>query len=96
MDEAKIAHARRILSGAEQQSIHVSGIVVKGSDRYKQAWNFHLSPDSISFFDFAIEVCDASIKYVSEHLDDLWGAFLPAGRWCPWRSTGSAAWPIAF
>jgi hypothetical protein len=29
LNEAKTAHARRILSGAEQQKIHVSGIVVK-------------------------------------------------------------------
>jgi hypothetical protein len=86
IDDAKAAHARRILSGAEQHKIHVSGIVVRGSTPYNQVWNFHLSPDSITFFDFAVEVCDASIKYVSEHLDDVGGAFLPAGRWCPWRS----------
>lgn len=86
IDDAKAAHARRILSGAEQHKIHVSGIVVRGSAPYNEVWNFHLSPDSITFFDFAVEVCDASIKYVAEHLDDVGGAFLPGGRWCPWRS----------
>src|SRR5262249_24108441 len=86
IDDEKASHARRILSGAEQHKIHVSGIVVRGSAPYNQPWDFHLSPDSITFFDFAVEVCDASIKYVAEHLADVGGAFLPGGRWCLWRS----------
>ncbi len=82
----KIAHARRILNGVEQKQVNVSGIVVKAPVPYNKAWNFHLSSDSITFFEFAVEVCDVSIKYVAEHLDEVGGAFLPAGRWCPWRS----------
>ena len=86
IEKTKIVHARRILAGTEQKQVHVSGIVVKAPKPYNKAWNFHLSSDSITFFDFSVEVCDASIKYVAEHLDEVGGAFLPAGRWCPWRS----------
>lgn len=86
IDEAMTAHARRILSGAEKQKVHVSGVVVKTSAPYNSDWNFHLSPESIAFFELAVEVCDASIKYVAEHLEEVGNAFLPDGRWCPWGS----------
>jgi hypothetical protein len=85
-DQEKIAHARRIIRGDEKQKVHVSGIIVKSPAQYNGAWNFHLSPESITFFEFALEVCDASISYVAEHLDEVGAAFLPASRWCPWRS----------
>jgi hypothetical protein len=86
IDEAKAEHARRILSGVEKQRVHVSGIIVKAPAPYNHSWTFYLSPESITFFDFAVEVCDSSIKYVAEHLEEVGGAFLPSGRWCPWRS----------
>jgi hypothetical protein len=86
VDDVKIAHARQILAGTEKQRVHVSGIVVKASAPYNLAWSFHLSPESITFFEFAVEVCDASIKYVAEHIDEVGGSFLPASRWCPWGS----------
>jgi hypothetical protein len=86
IDEGKTAHARRILSGVERNQVHVSGIVVKAPAPYNPHWNFHLSPESIMFFELAVEVCDASIKYVAEHLDEVGGAFLPDSRWCPWGS----------
>ena len=43
-------------------------------------------PDSIEFFDVAAEVCDATMRYVEEHLDEVGGAFLSGNRWCPWGS----------
>src|SRR2546430_1127577 len=76
-DVKKIAHARRIVSGEEKSKIHVSGTIVKTPQAYNPPWKFHLDPQSISFFEFAVEVCDASIKYVADHLDDVGGAFLP-------------------
>jgi hypothetical protein len=86
VDNEKAMHARRILNGTEKQIVHVSGIVVKTSTSYNAAWGFHMAPESISFFEFAVEVCDASIRYVAEHLDEVGGTFLPDNRWCPWRS----------
>jgi hypothetical protein len=85
-DEARIAHARRILSGEETQQIHVHGRIIKRPQPYNPGWSFHLDPSTISFFEVAIEVCDASMQYVEDHLDEAGGAFLPGAHWCPWSS----------
>jgi hypothetical protein len=85
-DAEQIAHARRILSGKETPARHVSGIIVKTPAPYNPPWKFHLSPESIHFFEVATEVCDATIQYVADHLAEVGGAFLPGNRWCPWSS----------
>ena len=84
--EARIAEARRILSGEETESVHVLGRIKKSKKDYNPNWDFHLDPDSISFFTVAIEVCDANMRYVEDHLDEAGGAFLPGYMWCPWDS----------
>jgi hypothetical protein len=83
---AQIDHARRILSGAETAAVHVMGVVVPRPTRWNKPWSFHLAPRSIQFFELAIEVCDAAVSYVEEHLDEVGGAFLPGAVWCPWGS----------
>jgi hypothetical protein len=85
-DESLIAHACKVLSGEEKGLVHVTGVIVKSSAPYNPEWSYHLDPKSIGFFDLAIEVCDAAIRYVEEHLDEVGGAFLPGSRWCPWGS----------
>ncbi|WP_278263712.1 calmodulin [Nocardia sp. AG03] len=85
-NEQRIAEARRILSGDETMSIHVMGRVRKSTKSYNPNWSFHLDPDTISFFTMAIEVCDSSIDYLEDHLDEACGAFLPGCFWCPWSS----------
>ncbi|NRQ34486.1 calmodulin-binding protein [Nonomuraea sp. NN258] len=85
-DEAKIAHARRILSGEERDRIHVHGRIIKRPVPYNPGWSYHLNPDTIGFFEVAIEVCDSSMQYLEDHLDEAGGAFLPGGHWCPWSS----------
>lgn len=86
-DEATIAHARRILSGEETREIHVHGRIVKQPKDYNPGFSFHLDPATIRFFGMAIEVCDANMVYVQDHLDEAGGAFLPGNQWCPWDST---------
>jgi len=85
-DPVRIAQARAILSGAEADQIHVSGRIVKSRAAYNAAWSYHLDPPSIAFFENAVEVCDATMQYVEEHLDEVGGAFLPDNHWCPWSS----------
>jgi hypothetical protein len=85
-DPVRIEHARRILSGEETEAVHVSGVIVKSPAPYNSRWRFHLDPETISFFAVAMEVCDATITYVAEHLDEVGGSFLPSSRWCPWTS----------
>lgn len=84
-DPATIAEARAMASG-EAPSKHVTGLVVAEAVPYNAPWSFHLDPDSISFFEMSIEVCDAATTYVEEHLAEVGGAFLPGRRWCPWSS----------
>jgi hypothetical protein len=85
-DPQKIAEARAILSGKQTDRTHVMGKIVKSPAPYNPDWDFHIAPESIQFFEIAIEVCDASISYVNDHLDEACGAFLPGCHWCPWSS----------
>src|SRR5687767_1721533 len=82
-DPERIQEARDILSGKEKGKMHVGGIVVTKPAPYNSPWHYHLEPESISFFEFSIEVCDASIAYVEAHLAEVGGSFLPGNRWCP-------------
>jgi len=84
-DPARIAQARRMLAG-EEPPLHVMGTVVKRGARWNRPWHFRLAPKSITFFELAVEVCDASIVYVEEHRREIGGAFLPERTWCPWGS----------
>ncbi|MFF8790059.1 calmodulin-binding protein [Streptomyces sp. NPDC015125] len=85
-DPRKIQHARDLLSGASYSEPHVIGRIEKRPAPYNWRWSFHLRPETIDFFDFAVEVCDATTPYVEEHLDEAGGPFLPGLVWCPWTS----------
>ena len=85
-DESKIQQARNILNGTQKDETHVMGRIRKIPAPYNSKWSYQLDPASISFFSFAIEVCDANIGYVEGHLDEAGGAFLPGLYWCPWSS----------
>jgi uncharacterized protein (TIGR03437 family) len=84
LDPALIQQARAILAATEGK--HVMGKIVKAPAFYNTPLSFHLDPHSIQFFDFAIEVCDGSITYTQEHLEEVGGSFLPGNTWCPWGS----------
>jgi hypothetical protein len=58
----------------------------KSTADYNPRFSYHLDPETISFFSYAIEVCDANMQYVDDHLDEAGGAFLPGAYWCPWDS----------
>jgi len=79
-----IAKARELI--ANKAGAHVMGTVVKQPASYNPEWKFHLDPPSIEFFEMAIEVCDANVTYVAEHLDEVGTHFLPNATWCPWSS----------
>ncbi|MEO3871143.1 calmodulin-binding protein [Nonomuraea sp. B12E4] len=82
----RIQHARDLLSGATTDRPHLLGRIIKRSAPYNPRWSYHLNSDTVDFFDVAIEVCDATIPYVEDHLDEAGGAFLPGLVWCPWTS----------
>ncbi|MFI0367095.1 calmodulin-binding protein [Actinomadura sp. 1N219] len=85
-DPAKIQHARELVNGETVDRPHVVGRIVKRQADYNPRWSYHYNPDTIDFFEVAIEVCDATIPYVEDHLDEAGGAFLPGLVWCPWTS----------
>src|ERR1700712_3097500 len=82
-DDQRIAEARKILSGEETMSTQVMGRIRKQKADYNPGWDFQLQPETISFFTMAIEVCDSSITYANDHLDEACGPFLPGCMWCP-------------
>ncbi|MFI7708303.1 calmodulin-binding protein [Nonomuraea sp. NPDC049480] len=85
-DPAKIQHARALIRGETPSRPHVVGRIQKSPAPYNPGWSYHYRPETIDFFDVAIEVCDATIPYVEDHLDEAGGAFLPGLVWCPWTS----------
>jgi hypothetical protein len=85
-DPEEIRHARALLSGETDSRPHLVGRIVKSPASYNPGWSFHYNPGTVRFFDVAIEVCDASLTYVEDHLDEAGGAFLPGLVWCPWTS----------
>ncbi|MEU8890559.1 calmodulin-binding protein [Streptomyces sp. NPDC048442] len=85
-DEQKIQHARDLVSGATRDEPHVVGRLRKQRAEYNRDWSFHYIPETISFFNYAPEFCDAELRYVEDHLDEVGGAFLPSLHYCPWRS----------
>ncbi|KAN0040825.1 hypothetical protein ACTFIV_003361 [Dictyostelium citrinum] len=85
-DDKKIKVARDILSGKETETVHVMGRIKKSRQDYNPSYSYHLDPETVTFFSMAIEVCDASLEYVEDHLDEACGAFLPGCFYCPWAS----------
>ncbi|WP_328557771.1 MULTISPECIES: BP74-related protein [unclassified Streptomyces] len=77
-----IKEAREIVKNGEQKI--VIGRIIKRAAPYNPQWDFHFNPDTVSFADGAIEVCDSTIPYVEDHLDEAGGPFLPGLYWCPW------------
>ncbi|AHH96074.1 hypothetical protein GCM10010174_42720 [Kutzneria viridogrisea] len=85
-DEGRIVEALDILSGKEKFRVHVMGKIIKRPAPYNLKWSYHLDPDTITFFEFAIDLCDADMQYIEDHLDEVCGSFLPGCHWCPWDS----------
>jgi hypothetical protein len=83
-DTERITEAREILSTGSR--MHVMGRIKKQQKPYNPDWDYHLDPATIRFFEVAIEVCDATMTYLNDHLDEACGAFLPGCIWCPWDS----------
>ena len=74
------------MSDPKKPNRHVQGTVSASRMPYNPSWSFHLTPESIGFFENQIEVCDANVANVEKHLDEVGGSFLPRSKWCPWSS----------
>ncbi|MFB7333586.1 calmodulin-binding protein [Streptomyces adustus] len=81
-----IEHARELVSGETTDRPHVVTRIVKRQASYNPRWSYHNNPDATEFFDQSLEVCDATIPYVEDFIDEAGGAFLPGQIWCDWSS----------
>lgn len=81
-----IKHARELINGDTTDQPHIAGRILKRPQPYNPRYSFHIAPDTISFFNHAIEVCDSSFTYAEDHLDEACGPFLPGCVICPWTS----------
>ena len=83
--KANIESARRQIAGQEPK-LSITGIITKQKACYNPNYDYHFLPGTVKFFEYSIEVCDATFQYTQEHLDEAGGAFLPGMRMCPWGS----------
>ncbi|KAB2381621.1 BP74-related protein [Actinomadura montaniterrae] len=81
-----IQHARALVNGETNDRPHVITRITKRQADYNPRWSYHANPDTTQFFDQAFEVCDATIPYVEDNLDEAGGPFLPGLVWCDWTS----------
>ena len=79
-----VQHARDLLAGRTTDRPHVMGTIVKQSISYAPPWSYHLTFKE--FFDYAVELCDGTIQYTEDHLDEVGGSLYPDFVFCPWGS----------
>jgi hypothetical protein len=84
-EQSKIDLARKIIKNKSPNIIN--GIISKGYVPYNKPWGFYYQPLTIDFPTITMEVCDAGIKYVQDHLKEVGNQFLPGNRWCPWSAS---------
>jgi hypothetical protein len=84
-DPAKIQNARDQINGVVPK-LSITGLIIKSTADYNPNYSYHFDPDTIDFFEVAVEVCDATFDYTEDNLADAGGAFLPGLQLCPWNS----------
>lgn len=78
-DSSVISQARALV-GAGGRRI-VLGRLAQGNGGFNTPWNWHLDPDTVSFPQVAIELCDGCPSDVEAS-----GVSYGAGTFCPWTS----------
>ena len=84
-DPVKIQSARDQLNNVVPK-LSITGLIIKSTADYNPNYSYHFDPDTIDFFEVAVEVCDATFDYTEDNLADAGGAFLPGLQLCPWGS----------
>jgi hypothetical protein len=68
----------------------VMGRVAKGNGGFNGTWNWHLVPETVQTADLAIELCDGTPSYISQHRDE-W--IRDVKNYCPWGAKVIAVQP---
>ncbi len=80
-DPAVIAEAEDLIGKGSVQI--VTGSLVAGDGGFNAPWSWHHVPDTVSFADFTIELCDGCPMYIEENLEE-W--LETVGTYCPWST----------
>ena len=80
-DPGVIAEARQLINSGEQRIIN--GRLRRGDGGFNEPWAWHIDPDSISFADFTIELCDGCPGHIEDDLD-YWVDTVK--NYCPWST----------
>ena len=78
-DSTVAAEAEQLLQNGE--TINIDGPLRAGDGGFNAPYNWHLSPDSITFAPVTIELCDGRPSMIEEDLD-YWLNSVKA--YCPW------------
>jgi len=78
--DSTVIEQARALVGAGGRRI-VLGRLAQGNGGFNTPWNWHLDPDTVSFPQVAIELCDGCPSNV-----ETTGVSYGAGTFCPWTS----------
>jgi hypothetical protein len=66
-----------------RNSMHVSGMLVRGDGGFNSPWPWHLDPDTVRMAEISIELCDGRPSLIEEDLE-YW--LDTVGNYCPWSS----------
>ena len=80
-DPQVIAEAESLIGAGEGRIL--SGGLLAGDGGFNGPWSWHLDPDTITFSDFTIELCDGCPMFVEEDLD-YWLEVVR--QYCPWST----------
>lgn len=80
-DPSSAAEAESLIGQGNKRII--VGPVRRGDGGVNAPWAWHLDPDSISFADQTIELCDGTPDYVNRNLDSWIDS---VGNYCPWST----------
>jgi hypothetical protein len=90
IDQVLVDEMVQIAAGQCFQKVVVANVVT-GNGGYNAGWSWHLDEQSLSLWDYTVEVCDASPSYVEQNLADWAGS-----TYCPWGGWIIAVQPAAF
>jgi len=84
-NQQDIQKARNMIN-KEESMLNIMGKIVKSPIYYNSNYSYYIDPNTIAFFELAIEVCDSTFDYIENNLDEVGGSFLPNNTFCPWSS----------
>lgn len=79
-DEAQLERAAELLESGAENNIH--GTVRRGSGGFNAGYSWHLDPETITFPDLTMEVCDGRPRSDVEGDIDYWVNTVK--YYCPW------------